>query len=108
MSFFPADKKKLKARIGAYKRALAQRNCDDGYGKRFLVGHMYLLLGDHLGALQFLRLVHQKVSGRRVRATLRVPQQSSDWRGSTQQALRAPFACGYDLTSVPDRHVYRR
>ncbi|MFZ9595973.1 MAG: tetratricopeptide repeat protein [Bdellovibrionia bacterium] len=53
MNFFPTDKKKLKARIGAYKRALAKPNCDDGYGKRFLVGHMYLLLGDHDGALQF-------------------------------------------------------
>ncbi len=53
MSFFPSDRKKLKTRIRTYERALKSPNCDDGYGKRFLVGTMYLLLGDSDGAIHY-------------------------------------------------------
>src|SRR5690349_7130797 len=53
MSFFPNDPKKLKARMRSYERALKAPNVDDGYGKRFLVGTMYLLLGEPEGALRF-------------------------------------------------------
>lgn len=50
-SFFPDDPKKLKTRIRSYERSLS-RDQDDGFGKRFLLGPMYLLLGDVEGALR--------------------------------------------------------
>lgn len=53
MRFFPTDPKKLKTRIRSYERALRKPDSDDGYGKRFLVGPMYLLLGDAEGAILY-------------------------------------------------------
>jgi hypothetical protein len=50
-TFFPSDPKKLKARIRSYERLLA-KDMGDGYGKRYLLGPMYLLLGDVEGALR--------------------------------------------------------
>ena len=50
-SFFPSDPKKLKARIRSYERALV-KDASDGYGKRYLLGPMYLLLSDIEGALR--------------------------------------------------------
>jgi hypothetical protein len=50
-SFFPEDSKKIKARIRSYERALA-KDQDDGAGKRYLLGPMYLLLDDVDGALK--------------------------------------------------------
>ena len=50
--FFPEDPKKLKSRIRSYERSLKQDPMDDGYGKRYLLGPMYLLLGDVDGALR--------------------------------------------------------
>jgi tetratricopeptide (TPR) repeat protein len=50
-SFFPDDPKKLKARIRSYERALSEDD-RDGAGKRYLLGPMYLLLGDVDGALR--------------------------------------------------------
>ncbi len=49
---FPPDKKKLKERINRYRRSLKTGD-SDGSGKRFLVGPMYLLLGDLNGAIQY-------------------------------------------------------
>jgi tetratricopeptide (TPR) repeat protein len=53
---FPSDPKKIKARIRSYERKLAKEKqlmgCyDDGYGKRNLLGSLYMLLGDLDGAL---------------------------------------------------------
>ncbi|MCI0558856.1 MAG: hypothetical protein MN733_10205 [Nitrososphaera sp.] len=50
-SFPPNDLKKLKVRISAYERALSGGD-RDGAGKRYLLGPMYLLLGDVEGALK--------------------------------------------------------
>lgn len=49
---FPNDPKKLKATILRYRRTLLTDR-HDGYGKRFVVGPMYLLLGDTEGALDY-------------------------------------------------------
>ena len=51
-SFFPDEPKKLKERISRYRRAL-KTDLSDGAGKRFLVGPMYLLLGDIDGAIGY-------------------------------------------------------
>jgi hypothetical protein len=56
MSFFPTDRKKIRARIRSYERKL-QKELDetgmihDGYGKRYLLGPLYLLMDDTEGAL---------------------------------------------------------
>lgn len=50
-SFFPNDTKKIKTRIKSYERSLSN-NPDDGYGKRYLLGPMYLLADDLKGALK--------------------------------------------------------
>ena len=49
---FPTDKKKLKERINRYRRSLKGED-RDGAGKRFLVGPMFLLLGDLDGAIEY-------------------------------------------------------
>ena len=57
MSFFPTDPKKIRARIRSYERKL-QKELDetgmihDGYGKRYLLGALYLLMDDVEGALK--------------------------------------------------------
>ena len=52
----PKDAKKIKERIRRYERALEQEkrrlgNYRDGSGKRFLLGPLYMILGDLEGAL---------------------------------------------------------
>ena len=56
MEQFPSDPKKLKARIRRYEPALRSEHAqfgiyDDSSGKRYLLGPLYLLLGDLPGAL---------------------------------------------------------
>ena len=57
MSQFPKDPKKIRARITRYRRELRKEQetheyIHDGYGKRYLLGPLYLLVGDVEGALQ--------------------------------------------------------
>jgi len=57
MDDFPRDPKKIRTRIRRYERALRQEqerfgHIGDGYGKRYLLGPLYLLMGDTQGALQ--------------------------------------------------------
>ena len=52
---FPSDPKRIRERIRRYERAL-RRELEagyggDGYGKRFLLGPLYMLMGDVDGAL---------------------------------------------------------
>ena len=54
---FPQDPKKIRARIRSYERALRKEQeafgaIDDSYGKRYLLGPLYLLMGDTDGALK--------------------------------------------------------
>jgi hypothetical protein len=54
---FPQDPKKIRARIRRYERSLRQEqerygHIGDGYGRRYLLGPLYLLMGDTEGALQ--------------------------------------------------------
>lgn len=57
MSFFPTELQKIRARIRSYERKL-QKELDetgmihDGYGKRYLLGPLYLLMDDVEGALK--------------------------------------------------------
>jgi len=57
MSFFPTEPQKTRARIRSYERKL-QKELDetgmihDGYGKRYLLGPLYLLMNDVEGALK--------------------------------------------------------
>ena len=56
MSLFPQDRKRIRARIRSYERALQQEQdqfgmIHDGYGKRYLLGPLYLLMDDLEGAL---------------------------------------------------------
>jgi hypothetical protein len=48
MYHFPTDPKKIKQRIRRYERSLRKDNPlhGDGYGKRFLLGPLYLMLGN--------------------------------------------------------------
>ncbi len=57
MSQFPKDPKKIRARIRSYERGLRKEletygAIDDGYGKRYLLGPLYLLMDDLAGALE--------------------------------------------------------
>jgi hypothetical protein len=57
MSLFPKEPKKIKERISRYERELLNEyekfgDIGDGYGKRYLLGPLYLLLGDIEGALK--------------------------------------------------------
>ena len=57
MYSFPSDSKKLSATIKRYEKSLQQEIkkygfIDDGMGKRYLLGPMYLLKGDLEGALK--------------------------------------------------------
>lgn len=57
MSFFPDDPKKIRARIRSYERKLKKEkeqlgSYGDGYGKRFLLGPLYLLMGDWEGGMK--------------------------------------------------------
>jgi len=52
---FPTDPKRIRERIRRYERALKRELEEgyggDGYGKRFLLGPLYMLMGDVDGAL---------------------------------------------------------
>lgn len=52
---FPTDPKRIRERIRRYERALKrelEEGCGgDGYGKRYLLGPLYMLMGDVDGAL---------------------------------------------------------
>ena len=52
---YPTDPKRIRQRIRRYERALKKELEDgyggDGYGKRFLLGPLYMLMGDVDGAL---------------------------------------------------------
>jgi hypothetical protein len=54
---FPQDPKQIRARIRRYERSLRQEqerfgHIGDGSGKRYLLGPLYLLMGDTDGAHQ--------------------------------------------------------
>jgi hypothetical protein len=54
---FPKDKKKIVERIHRYENSLLAEkrrfgSFDDGYGKRYLLGPLYLLAGDIEGAVK--------------------------------------------------------
>ncbi len=54
----PKDPKKLKARIRSYERKIRREYEEtgyygDGYGKRYLLGSLYMLLGDLEGAVKY-------------------------------------------------------
>jgi len=54
---FPKDSKKIRERIRRYERALRKEQDEhgfysDGYGKRYLLGPLYLLMDDLEGALK--------------------------------------------------------
>ena len=57
MSQFPSEPKKIRARITRYERELRKERdkfgyISDGYGKRYLLGPLYLLMGDVAGAVK--------------------------------------------------------
>ncbi len=57
MSLFPDDPKKIRVRIRRYERSMRKEQqthgyIDDGYGKRYLLGPLYLLINDNEGAQQ--------------------------------------------------------
>jgi hypothetical protein len=57
MDLFPKDPTKIRARIRRYERALRKEHDEtgyysDGYGKRYWLGPLYLLMDDLEGALQ--------------------------------------------------------
>ena len=56
---FPSDSKRIRERIRRYERALKRELVEgyggDGYGKRYLLGPLYMLMGDVDGALALFR-----------------------------------------------------
>jgi hypothetical protein len=57
MSVFPKEPKKIRARITRYERELRKERdklgyISDGYGKRYLLGPLYLLMDDVEGAVR--------------------------------------------------------
>ncbi|MFC2037519.1 hypothetical protein ACFLYD_06085 [Chloroflexota bacterium] len=57
MSQFPTEPKKIRARITRYERELRKERAkfgyiSDGYGKRYLLGPLYLLMDDVAGAVK--------------------------------------------------------
>jgi hypothetical protein len=57
MNIFPDNPKKIKAQIRSYERKLQEEQeehgfINDGYGKRYLLGPLYMLIDDNEGALQ--------------------------------------------------------
>jgi hypothetical protein len=54
---FPKEPKKIRERVRSYERALRKEHetfgaYDDSFGKRYLLGPLYLLMGDIPGAVQ--------------------------------------------------------
>ena len=64
MSQFPTEAKKLKSRIRSYEKSLTgdADQIDDSYGKRYLLGPMYMLIGDSQGALKSFEWFERKFS----------------------------------------------
>jgi len=65
MSFFPKDPKKIRARIRSYERKLRNEkeeygDYSDDYGKRYLLGSLYLLMDDTEGALTYFDWYEQE------------------------------------------------
>ena len=58
--FFPSDPKKIRETIRRYERSLKTPHHDDGAGKRFLIGPLYLLMAEVSGALQFYEWYEKK------------------------------------------------
>lgn len=57
MDIFPKDPRQIRTRIRSYERSLRQEKkrfgfIHDGSGKRYLLGPLYLLMGDTAGALK--------------------------------------------------------
>ena len=57
VSLLPTELKKIRTRIRSYERALKKEydkygDYDDSYGKRYLLGALYMLVGDTDGALK--------------------------------------------------------
>ncbi len=58
MSFFPETPEKIKQRLRSYTNALKKEKklhgfYDDGYGKRYLIGPLHLLLSDYEGGMAY-------------------------------------------------------
>jgi len=51
-NFFPTDPKKIRERLKRYERAFKEPHHDDGAGKRFMIGQLYMLMGDVEGAVK--------------------------------------------------------
>jgi len=65
MAFFPKDPKKIRARIRSYERKLQKEkeeygDYSDGYGKRYLLGTLYLLMDDTEGSLDYFDWFEQE------------------------------------------------
>jgi hypothetical protein len=65
---FPQDLKKVRTRIRRYERSLRQEqerfgHIGGGYGKRYLLGPLYLLMGDTDGVLQSYTWFDQTFAG---------------------------------------------
>jgi hypothetical protein len=61
---FPKDPKAIRSRIRRYERALRKEYqehgfYDDGFGKRYLLGPLYLIMGDLAGALGYFEWFEQ-------------------------------------------------
>ena len=75
---YPTDPKIIRERIRRYERIFqrGQRRgaIDDGYGKRFLLGPLYMLLGDVQGRLRHL-------TGTNERSRMMAASPTSTWSG---------------------------
>jgi hypothetical protein len=89
---FPTDRKKIRERIRGYERALERElksgYGDDGYGKRFLLGPLYMLRIDDIdGALPAVSIraatestPSRDCGGRRYAAGSMVPKTLGEFR----------------------------
>jgi hypothetical protein len=64
MSQFPEEPRKIRARITRYERELRKEydklgGIHDGYGKRYLLGPLYLLMGEIAGAVKSFKWFEQ-------------------------------------------------
>lgn len=65
MSQFPDDPQKIRERIRRYENSLRKEfkmfdYISDGYGKRYLIGPMYLLVSDTAGAVKYFEWYEQQ------------------------------------------------
>ena len=78
----PKDHKKIKAQIHRYERALKKEldeyGCyDDGAGKRYMIGPLYLILGDVAGAMKSYKAGNGPPGRHRIGQTVPVPDPES-------------------------------